>query len=239
VRSCSLPGVSTLPPAAILDDALVGAYLHRLGVPRASVDGANAGTLAALRTLQRAHIDRVCYENLDTQCGADFWPDAPPLDPRISAARVVSGRGGYCFVIVDAYGALLRRYARRRHAASGHQCTQCTQCAQYTSLMLPSCVLVLLLPAWASECPCTRHRAVGCRTTARPLPLRSGGATMQSCWCTYRRHGPRTTTPPAPPPARRPPARRPPTRRPPTRRQPPLNPSACAPPLRGNGLCRT
>jgi len=91
-----------LPKDRELEPSLVEAYLSRLGLSR---DEVSPPSLASLTTLQLAHIHSVAYENLDMHCSDD--PVPPPLDPTASARRIVQGRGGYCFIIVDAYAGLL------------------------------------------------------------------------------------------------------------------------------------
>lgn len=43
------------------------------------------------------------YETLDILRATPV----PPLDPEESARRIIAGRGGYCFLLVDAFAALL------------------------------------------------------------------------------------------------------------------------------------
>lgn len=89
-----------------LPQPLVDSYLERLGVERSAVAVAD---LAALARLQSAHVDRIAYENVSLYSGPGSTPTPMPvLDPVASATRIVGGRGGYCFILVDAYAALLR-----------------------------------------------------------------------------------------------------------------------------------
>ena len=61
-------------------------YLRRLGLVQAPPSA------AALRALHAAHVERVAYETLQ------IWLDRPTtVDPLESAARVIGGRGGYCY----------------------------------------------------------------------------------------------------------------------------------------------
>eukprot|EP00435_Cladocopium_sp_Y103_P010732 s1947_g2.t2 len=92
-------------------EALVDAYLARLQLRRC------APTLESLQSLLAAHVDRVIYENLDLQLRRPL----PPLCFEESVKRVAKGRGGrltcreglrderksYCFLLVDAFAALL------------------------------------------------------------------------------------------------------------------------------------
>lgn len=84
----------------------VTGYLARLGL------GAEPPGLAALRRLHAAHVERVPYEALEIQLGRPT-----PLDPSASAARILQGRGGYCYHLNGAFSALLRAlgYQVTRH----------------------------------------------------------------------------------------------------------------------------
>ncbi|MGW4112896.1 arylamine N-acetyltransferase family protein [Actinosynnema sp. NPDC004786] len=86
----------------------VPAFLRRLGVPDAEPPG-----VAALTRLHRAFVERVPYETVDIQLGR-----VTSIDPRDSVARVLAGRGGYCFHLNAAFGELLRALGYRvtRHA---------------------------------------------------------------------------------------------------------------------------
>ncbi|MDJ0384941.1 arylamine N-acetyltransferase [Streptomyces sp. G-G2] len=90
-----------------LSPDLVGAYLRRLRVDAPGPPGADA-----LFALQRAHVERVPYENLDIQLGR-----APGIDPELSARRFAAGRGGYCFHLNGAFALLLEAlgYEVTRH----------------------------------------------------------------------------------------------------------------------------
>lgn len=72
-------------------------YLRRLGLPRPP-----RPTVSALFALQRAHLERIPYENLDIQLGRP-----PGIDPELSARRFAAGRGGYCFHLNGAFALLL------------------------------------------------------------------------------------------------------------------------------------
>jgi arylamine N-acetyltransferase len=87
----------------------VDRYLARLGVAATgppSVEG--------LRTLHRAHAERVPYENLEIQLGRPT-----SVNPMESAARIIGGRGGYCYHLNGAFALLLSAlgYGVRRHWA--------------------------------------------------------------------------------------------------------------------------
>lgn len=75
----------------------VAAYLDRLGV---TVSG--PPTAQQLAALHRAHVSRVAYETLEIQLGRPTT-----VDPYESAARIIGGRGGYCYHLNGAFSALL------------------------------------------------------------------------------------------------------------------------------------
>ncbi|MEU9863584.1 arylamine N-acetyltransferase [Streptomyces sp. NPDC047971] len=75
----------------------VDGYLAVLGTTRPA-----APTAEALRALHRAQVERVAYENLDIHLGRPTGIGAAE-----SVDRIVRGRGGYCFHINGAFGALL------------------------------------------------------------------------------------------------------------------------------------
>ncbi|WP_327284680.1 MULTISPECIES: arylamine N-acetyltransferase [unclassified Streptomyces] len=84
-------------------------YLRRLGFPRPP-----RPTAEALFALQRAHLERIPYENLDIQLGRP-----PGIDPELSVRRFAAGRGGYCFHLNGAFAQLLEHlgFAVTRHLA--------------------------------------------------------------------------------------------------------------------------
>ncbi|MFF8613209.1 arylamine N-acetyltransferase [Streptomyces sp. NPDC015350] len=75
----------------------VDGYLAALGATRPT-----APTADALRALHRAQVERVAYENLDIHLGRSTGIGAAE-----SATRIARGRGGYCFHLNGAFGALL------------------------------------------------------------------------------------------------------------------------------------
>ena len=81
-----------------LSDQLANSYLEHLGV-RAQPGDVDAEMLAAL---QRAHVMRVPYENIDIYRGRP-----PGIDPFACVERVVEGRGGYCYHLNGALVTLL------------------------------------------------------------------------------------------------------------------------------------
>ncbi len=72
-------------------------YLARLGL-----SDPGPPSVAGLRALHRAQVERVPYENLDIQLGR-----VNSIDPVASFHRVVAGRSGYCFHCNGAFGLLL------------------------------------------------------------------------------------------------------------------------------------
>ncbi|WP_336324107.1 arylamine N-acetyltransferase family protein [Streptomyces lavendofoliae] len=72
-------------------------YLDRLEADHTGRPG-----VVGLRALHRAHVERVPYETLDFQLRRPTTSD-----PEYSVARVLSGRGGYCFHLNGAFGTLL------------------------------------------------------------------------------------------------------------------------------------
>ncbi|CAE7942552.1 nhoA, partial [Symbiodinium sp. KB8] len=101
VRHCKLSGCVPLPTTGprILEPGLLASYLERLGLTKPA-----APSLPALEELLCAHVDRVAYENLDVQLART----RPALDPIRSAERIaLQKRGGYCFLLVDAFSSLL------------------------------------------------------------------------------------------------------------------------------------
>ena len=75
----------------------VPGYLARLGLDRRPEP-----TVDTLFALQRAHVERVAYENIEIHLER-----LTTVDPLESAARIVGGRGGYCFHLNGAFSALL------------------------------------------------------------------------------------------------------------------------------------
>jgi N-hydroxyarylamine O-acetyltransferase len=89
----------------------VTAYLARLG--RTDLVGAPPD-LDTLIELHRAHVERVPYEVLE------IWLRRPTsLDPLVSAARILEGRGGYCYHLNGAFSALAEAFGYKvtKHAA--------------------------------------------------------------------------------------------------------------------------
>lgn len=84
----------------------VTGYLQRLGL------GAEPPSPPALRRLHAAHVERVPYEPLEIQLGRPT-----SLEPSASLARILRGRGGYCYHLNGAFSALLHAlgYQVTRH----------------------------------------------------------------------------------------------------------------------------
>eukprot|EP00041_Stephanoeca_diplocostata_P024311 m.612411 g.612411 ORF g.612411 m.612411 type:complete len:369 (+) comp22500_c0_seq85:287-1393(+) len=84
----------------IRDPVLLKGYLNRLKLAEVSLPP----TLDTLRCLVRAHVTHIPYENIDIH----LHRPPPPLHPLACVERLVCrGRGGYCFVLVPAFAALL------------------------------------------------------------------------------------------------------------------------------------
>jgi N-hydroxyarylamine O-acetyltransferase len=75
----------------------VAGYLARLGVDRPA-----APDPAGLRTLQEAHLRSVPFENLSIHLGEPIV-----LRPDRLVAKLVGGRGGFCYELNGAFAALL------------------------------------------------------------------------------------------------------------------------------------
>ena len=73
-------------------------YLIRLGLP-----AQGPPSVAGLRALHAAHVERVAYETLEIHLGRPTT-----VDPLESVARILRGRGGYCFHLNGAFSTLLR-----------------------------------------------------------------------------------------------------------------------------------
>ncbi|MGW4519600.1 arylamine N-acetyltransferase family protein [Amycolatopsis sp. NPDC004378] len=80
----------------------VTGYLGRLGL------GAEPPGLDALRRLHAAHVERVPYEALEVQLERPT-----PLEPSASLARILRGRGGYCYHLNGAFSELLHALGYR------------------------------------------------------------------------------------------------------------------------------
>lgn len=75
----------------------VPAFLRRLGLT-----SAEPPSVDALTRLHQAFVERVPYETVEIQLGR-----MTSLDPADSVARVLAGRGGYCFHLNGAFAELL------------------------------------------------------------------------------------------------------------------------------------
>jgi N-hydroxyarylamine O-acetyltransferase len=101
---------TSLGPPVPSDD--VRAYLRRLGLP------AEPPSVAALRRLHRAHVERVPYETMWIHLG-QAWG----IEPHESLRRVAhDGRGGYCYQLNGAFSCLLDAlgYHVSRHVGGVH-----------------------------------------------------------------------------------------------------------------------
>lgn len=90
-------------------------YLRRLGITDPGAPSAEG-----LFALQRAHLERIPYENLDIQLGRP-----PGIDPELSVRRLGAGRGGYCYhlngalaLLLDALGYEVTRHVGAVHSAA-------------------------------------------------------------------------------------------------------------------------
>jgi N-hydroxyarylamine O-acetyltransferase len=81
-----------------MDDAQLAAYLGRIGAPRPATPD-----LAGLRTLQRAHLATVPFENLSVRLGEPIVLEAQALVAKVVERR----RGGFCYELNGAFAALL------------------------------------------------------------------------------------------------------------------------------------
>ncbi|MGO0577193.1 arylamine N-acetyltransferase family protein [Ornithinimicrobium panacihumi] len=84
-------------------------YLRRLGAAEVT-----RPDLETLRALHRAHVERIPYSTLELVLGRPA-----PADVESSVARVLEGRGGYCFHLNAAFAWLLHElgYAVTHHRA--------------------------------------------------------------------------------------------------------------------------
>jgi N-hydroxyarylamine O-acetyltransferase len=81
----------------------VDGYLARLGVAWAGVPD-----LAALRQLQEAHLRAVPFENLSVHLGERITLEPEPL-----VAKLLRGRGGFCYELNGAFAVLLAELGYR------------------------------------------------------------------------------------------------------------------------------
>jgi N-hydroxyarylamine O-acetyltransferase len=87
-----VPGVTTL------DDQTVAEYLDRIDAPRP-----HRTDVASLAALQVAHLLRVPFENLDIHRGVPIVLELDAIVDKVVHRR----RGGYCYELNGAFGALL------------------------------------------------------------------------------------------------------------------------------------
>jgi N-hydroxyarylamine O-acetyltransferase len=87
-----------------MDDDIVAAYLHRIGVARPAVADA-----AALRALHRAHQVAVPFENLSIHLGEPISLAEADLADKIIRRR----RGGFCYELNGAFALLLEALGAR------------------------------------------------------------------------------------------------------------------------------
>lgn len=85
-------------------------YFRRIGFV-----GTPTADLATLRELQRAHLARIPYENLDVQLQRTVT-----LDPQDAYAKLVAaGRGGWCYEMNGLFGAVLQAIGFRVMSLTG------------------------------------------------------------------------------------------------------------------------
>jgi N-hydroxyarylamine O-acetyltransferase len=98
-RTPTTPTTPTTPArsAFVPDPEMISSYLRRLGL-----DDQGEPSIEALRSLCRAHVERIPYEVLDIQAGR-----ATSVEPRETVSRVLRGRGGYCVQLNSAFCTLL------------------------------------------------------------------------------------------------------------------------------------
>jgi N-hydroxyarylamine O-acetyltransferase len=89
-----IPRSGAVPPDPAAD---IDGYLARLGLERPARPSTDW-----LFAAQRAHMERIPYENLEIQLGR-----TTTVDPAESIGRIARGRGGYCFHLNGALGTLL------------------------------------------------------------------------------------------------------------------------------------
>ncbi|MFV2121483.1 arylamine N-acetyltransferase family protein [Streptomyces sp. Act-28] len=88
-------------------------YLGRLGIVPSGTP-----SVEELFALQRAHLERIPYENVGIQL------DRPPgMEAELSVRRFAAGQGGYCFHLNGGFAALLEAlgYDVTRHVGGVHQ----------------------------------------------------------------------------------------------------------------------
>ncbi|MET9345860.1 arylamine N-acetyltransferase family protein [Streptomyces termitum] len=92
------------PTGAVLPDGLVDTYLRRIGAERPARPDAGA-----LRELHLRHLRTVPFENLSIHLGEEIVLDERALVDKVAVAR----RGGFCYELNTAFGALLRALGHR------------------------------------------------------------------------------------------------------------------------------
>ncbi len=76
----------------------VQTYLERLGIP-----DPGPPSVTGLYALHAAHVERIPFETLEIHLGRPTT-----MDPHESVARILRGRGGYCFHLNGAFATLLQ-----------------------------------------------------------------------------------------------------------------------------------
>lgn len=99
-------------PAADMD---VQAYLRRIRYRESMIPGVDGPGIDLLRSLHRAHLFTVPFENLDIPLGRKIVCD----EARILHKIVNEHRGGFCYELNGAFAALLRALEFRVTLLSG------------------------------------------------------------------------------------------------------------------------
>ncbi|WP_327254286.1 arylamine N-acetyltransferase family protein [Streptomyces sp. NBC_01244] len=144
---------------------IYAAYLRRLGI-----EEPGAPSVEGLFALQRAHLERVPYENVDIQLGR-----APGIDPELTARRFAAGRGGYCFHLNGAFAALLDHlgYEVTRHVGGVYMESQAEDAVRGVSG--DHLALTVRVPGAAADGTRVYYVDAGLGDGPyEPLPLREG-----------------------------------------------------------------
>ncbi|UGY94020.1 arylamine N-acetyltransferase family protein [Streptomyces gobiensis] len=147
-------------------DALdLGAYLARTGYGGADPQP----DLATLRELQRAHVDRIPFENLEIMLGRPVLLELDALQAKMVARR----RGGYCFEQNLLFAAVLERI--------GFEFTGLTARVRMGSDQLRAATHMLLSvdldgERWLADV------GFGGEGLQAPIPLKDGAEVRQGGW---------------------------------------------------------
>src|SRR5260370_41934290 len=109
------PSVETGLASSEAADMDVQAYLHRVHYTEPLTPGVYRPSVDLLRSLHRAHLFAVPFENLDISLGRAILCD----EGRILHKIVNEHRGGFCYELNGAFAALLRALGFRVPLLSG------------------------------------------------------------------------------------------------------------------------